>query len=93
MIDFVRTCFRVSVRRACRAVPACRATYHYRSVRADQAVLRKRIREIVETRARYGYRRVHIVLRREGWRINGSVFVVCIAWKACKCGTNRHADE
>ena len=70
MIDFVRTCFRISVRRACRAVPACRATYHYRSVRADQAVLRKRIREIAETRARYGYRRVHIVLRREGWRVN-----------------------
>jgi len=70
MIDFVRICFKVSVRRACRAVPACRATYHYRSVRADQAVLRKRIREIAETRARYGYRRVHIVLRREGWLVN-----------------------
>lgn len=70
MIDFVRTCFRISVRRACRAIPACRATYHYRSVRADQAVLCKRIREIAETRARYGYRRVHIVLRREGWRVN-----------------------
>jgi putative transposase len=70
MIDFVRTCFKVSVRRACRAVPACRATYHYRSVRADQTVLRKRIREIAETRARYGYRRIHIVLRREGWLVN-----------------------
>ena len=29
MIDFVRTCFKVSIRRACRAVPACRGTYHY----------------------------------------------------------------
>ena len=66
MIDFVRTCFKVSIRRACRAVPACRGTYHYRSVRHDQAVLRKRIREIAETRARYGYRRIHIILRREG---------------------------
>lgn len=56
MIDFVRTYFRVSIRRACRAVPACGASYHYRSVRADQAVLRKRIREIAETRARYGCR-------------------------------------
>jgi len=70
MIDFIRTCFRVSVRRTCRAVPACRATYHYRSVRPDQAPLRKRIREIAETRARYGYRRIHIVLRREGWLVN-----------------------
>lgn len=70
MIDLLRSCFRVSIRRACRAVPACRATYHYRAVRADQAVLRKRIREIAETRARYGYRRIHIVLRREGWPVN-----------------------
>jgi putative transposase len=70
MIDFVRTCFRVSVRRACRAVPACRASYHYRSIRPDQAPLRKRIREIAETRARYGYRRVHVVLKREGWHVN-----------------------
>ena len=49
MIDFVRTCFKVSIRRACRAVPACRGTYHYRSVRHDQAVPRKRIREIAST--------------------------------------------
>lgn len=70
MIDFVRTCFKVFVRRACRAISVCRATYHYRSVGADQAVLRKRIREIAETRARHGYRRVHIVLRREGWPVN-----------------------
>lgn len=70
MIDLVRTGFGVSIRRACRAVPASRASYHYRSVRPDQAPLRKRIREIAETRVRYGYRRIHIVLRREGWPVN-----------------------
>ena len=70
MIDFVRGSFRVSIRRACRAVPAARATYHYRSRRPEQAPLRKRIREIAETRMRYGYRRVHVLLRREGWQVN-----------------------
>jgi putative transposase len=50
MVNFVRTCFQVSIRRACRAVPACRASYHYRAKRADQSILRKRIREIAETR-------------------------------------------
>jgi putative transposase len=30
----------------------------------------KRIREIAETRIRYGYRRIHVLLRREGWRVN-----------------------
>ena len=70
MIDFVRGAFQVSIRKACRAVPACRATYHYRSRRPEQAPLRKRIREIAETRMRYGYRRIHVLLRREGWRVN-----------------------
>jgi putative transposase len=70
MTDFVRTCFQVSIRRACRALPVCRGSYHYYSVRADQASLRKRIREIAETRARYGYRRIHVLLRREGWLVN-----------------------
>ena len=70
MIDFVRTCFRVSIRRACRGVPASRATYHYRSVRPPQEPLRKRIKELAETHMRYGCRRIHIVLQREGWRVN-----------------------
>src|SRR4029434_3932638 len=43
---------------------------HYRSRRPDQAALRQRIREIAETRVRYGYRRVHVMLLREGWAIN-----------------------
>ena len=35
-----------------------------------QAGLELRIKEICETRVRYGYRRVHVLLRREGWRVN-----------------------
>src|SRR5438552_5152705 len=30
----------------------------------------KRIKEIAETRVRYGYRRIHVLLRREGWPVN-----------------------
>jgi putative transposase len=44
--------------------------YSYESLRRDQAFLRKRIREIAETRVRYGYKRIHTLLRREGWVIN-----------------------
>lgn len=29
-----------------------------------------RIREICEIRVRYGYRRIHVLLRREGWQVN-----------------------
>nr|WP_245211612.1 IS3 family transposase [Neoroseomonas oryzicola] len=46
------------------------STYHYRSRRPDQAGLEGRIREICATRVRYGYRRVHVLLRREGWCVN-----------------------
>jgi len=70
MIDFVKTVFGVSVRRACRAVPAPRSTYHYVGKRPPQDVLRKRIRELAETHVRYGYRRIHILLQREGWPMN-----------------------
>ena len=44
--------------------------FRYRSVAADDSALRLRIREITEARVHYGYRRVHVMLRREGWRDN-----------------------
>ena len=39
--------------------------------RPEQAPLRKRIREIAETRMRYRYRRIHVLLRRDGWHVDG----------------------
>jgi putative transposase len=46
------------------------SSYHYKSRRPGQAHLEQRIKEICQTRIRYGYRRVHVILRREGWQIN-----------------------
>jgi len=60
----------VSIRRACGVLVVCKGTYHYKLRRSGQADLKKRIKEIAETRMRYGYRRVHVVLQREGWMIN-----------------------
>lgn len=70
LVEFLRTAYRVSIRRACRVLPVSRSSYPYRSRRCEQVVLRKRIREIAQTRVRYGYRRIHVLLRREGWPIN-----------------------
>ena len=70
MVDDVRATWRVSIRRACATLRVETSTYHYKSRRGDQAPLGKRIREIAETRARYGYRRIHVLLRREGWLVN-----------------------
>jgi putative transposase len=62
--------FALSERRACRAMGFGRASHRYRS-RRDRAIeLRMRLKELAESRVRYGYRRLHILLQREGWRIN-----------------------
>ncbi len=70
LVDHARGTWQVSIRRACRALPVDRSTYHYRSRRAGQAVLTERIKAIAATRVRYGYRRIQVLLRREGWAVN-----------------------
>ena len=70
MVDHLRGAYRVSIRRACATIRAGRTSYLYKSRRDGQATLRKRIREIAETRVRYGYRRIHVLLKREGWAVN-----------------------
>ena len=60
----------MSVRRAYSVLRFDKSTYQYKSRRTDPAALKKRIKEICETRVRYGYRRVCYVQRREGWEIN-----------------------
>lgn len=60
----------MSIRRGCAVFLVDTLTYHYKARRPGQAHLEQRIREICETRVRYGYRRVHVMLRREGWMIN-----------------------
>jgi putative transposase len=47
-----------------------RSSYHYKGRRGVQAELKQRIKEIAEARLRYGYRRIHVLLRREGWAVN-----------------------
>ena len=58
------------MRRACQVLRVDRSLYTYKSRRGEQAGLKQRIKEICETRVRYGYRRVHVLLVREGWAIN-----------------------
>ena len=69
-MDKVCCQWKVSIRRACRVLLVDTSTYHYKPRRRGQADIEKRIKEICETRIRYGYRRVHVLLRREGWMIN-----------------------
>src|SRR6185369_915335 len=70
LVDEMRGEWNVSIRRACRVLLFDTSSYHYKSRRPGQAVLEQRIKEICQTRVRYGYRRVHVLLRREGWWLN-----------------------
>jgi putative transposase len=70
LVDFLRVGFRVSERRACRVIGMHRTRYRYRSRAQDQTALRMRLRELASVRVRYGYRRLHVLLRREGWPVN-----------------------
>ncbi|MCX5799926.1 MAG: IS3 family transposase, partial [Candidatus Eisenbacteria bacterium] len=69
-VEHLQEAYRVSERRACAVVEIWRASHRYRSRRRDDVALRMRIREIAETRVRYGYLRIHVLLRREGWCVN-----------------------
>ena len=60
----------VSERRACSIVGADRSTIRYRSRRSDDALLRGRLRELATERRRFGYRRLHVLLRQEGYVVN-----------------------
>ena len=56
----------MSERRACRVIDADRKSVRYQSRRPPETELRTRLRELANERRRFGYRRLHILLRREG---------------------------
>ena len=60
----------MSERRACKAIGCCRMTVRYESTRPDDRDLRERMKAIAHERRRFGYRRVHILLKREGYVVN-----------------------
>ena len=62
--------FGASQRQALRTVQMSSSVYAYRSVARDSTALTLRIRDITMTRVHYGYRRVHVMLRREGFQDN-----------------------
>ena len=66
----LRLCYEVSERRVCEVLSLSRTSCRYRSRADEQAALRIRLRDLAYARVSYGYRRLHVLLRREGWCIN-----------------------
>ncbi len=69
-VAHLRTSLGVSERRACGIIGADRTSIRYRSRRGDDTALRVRLRELAQQRRRFGYRRLHILLLRDGVTIN-----------------------
>jgi putative transposase len=69
-VAWVSEAFRVSTRRPCRATGVARSLVTYCSLKAPQTALRQRLKELAAVRVSYGYRRLHTLLRREGWGVN-----------------------
>ena len=69
MRHVVRT-FPLSERAACRRVRCNRSTWLYRAHRRDDTAIRRRLCELAQARPRFGYLRLHVMLRREGWVVN-----------------------
>jgi len=61
--------FKVSVHRSCRLALLQRSSWYAKSAARDQSVLRQRIRDLAMSRPRFGYRRVLVMLKREGWEV------------------------
>ena len=59
--------FKVSVQRSCGLALLRRSVWYAKSVARDQSALRQRIRDIALSRPRFGYLRVLVMLKREGW--------------------------
>jgi len=66
MVDYIVSHHDLNMRRACRLMKQSRSVQYYQSVKDPKQALRGRMREIAHTRVRYGYRRIHVLLKREG---------------------------
>jgi putative transposase len=67
---YLQSTYEMSERRACRVIGADRASVRYEATRPDDGPLRERLKALAQERRRFGYRRLHVLLRREGQAVN-----------------------
>ena len=67
---YLRQAYEMSERRACRVLGADRTSVRYQATRPDDDVLRERLKALAQERRRFGYRRLHVLLRREGHAVD-----------------------
>jgi putative transposase len=69
-VGSIQASYEFSERRACRALGFSRSSHRYASRRQEPAELLERLRAHAASRPRFGYRRLHLLLRRDGEQVN-----------------------
>jgi putative transposase len=69
-VAYLQAAFEMSERRACRVIETGRTSVRYQAWRPDDGALRDRLKARAQERRRFGYRRLHVLLRREGYAVN-----------------------
>ena len=69
IVDWLVESYAVSKRRACRLLQLYWSSYNYEPVKKEERALIIRIRDLAAARVRYGYRRITVQLKREGWSV------------------------
>ena len=69
-VAWAETAFRMSERRACQALVVHRSVIRYVAHGAEHQPVRARLRELAHARPAFGHKRLHVLLRREGWTLN-----------------------
>ena len=67
---YLQSTYKMSERRACRVLGVDRASVRYVAIRPADQPLRDRLKSLAHERRRFGYRRLHVLLRREGHLVN-----------------------
>jgi len=80
VVRYLGATYPISERRACGTVRCARATYRYQHLRDPRTALRQRIAELARARVRYGYRKIRVLLNREGWAV-GKHLVYRLYWE------------
>src|SRR4029077_272404 len=69
LVEQIMRWFEIGSRRACGLVLMNRATFFYRSHAKDRRALKMRLRDLAMSRVRFGYLRLTVMLKREGWEV------------------------
>ncbi|MFN9833757.1 MAG: IS3 family transposase [Phenylobacterium sp.] len=67
---YLQSTWEMSERRACRVIGIDRTSVRYQATRPDDGALRERLKALAQERRRFGYRRLHVLLLREGHAVN-----------------------